>query len=60
MKEYLDFLRGSVRPVVTYVLVGAFVVLTFQHPDDLIKDFVLLTGVAFGYWYASRKNGNSQ
>jgi hypothetical protein len=59
MKDWLEVLRGSVRPVTTYLLVVALVVLVFQHPNDLLKDFVILVTAITAYWYGGRGKGKT-
>lgn len=49
----LDFIRGIVRPTVTWMSVGAVILMLFtgiQVPEW----FQLMTGVIVGFWFGQR------
>lgn len=57
MKDALQFLRGSVRPITTYLIVAAMILLVFRYPEH-VKEFLILGGTVVGYWFGSRKVGS--
>ena len=72
MKDFLDFIRGITRPVVTLMLVGTLCGIVVhllwdarirQVPElsaevwaGLITAFTTAVAVAVGFWFASRNN----
>ncbi|MFA5429827.1 MAG: hypothetical protein WC329_01555 [Candidatus Omnitrophota bacterium] len=60
--------RGLVRPVITFLvilaLVVVLVVLAFRYADavmakDIVIAFLTLVASITGFWFGSRKNGES-
>ena len=56
MKELLALIRGSVRPAVTLVVVGASAVF-IARGIDVPEWWVLAFGNIVTAWFLSRKNG---
>lgn len=72
MKDFLDFLRGSVRPVVTYLFAGTLcavvvrmtwgvqivqvVDLSAEVWAGLLSGFMVSLATVIAYWFASRNN----
>ena len=50
----LEFIRGIVRPVVTFSFVGATVYLSVIGKIDP-KDMLGLTGIVIAFWFSDRK-----
>ena len=57
----LQFARGSVRPVLTYFLAGAYVY-GFLHPavftPDVMQGLFQLNLISLGFWYGERALSN--
>lgn len=64
MKEYLDLIRGCVRPWIAYVFSGVFVGLAiygfvkFADADlakTIIVGFIGIVGTVIGFYFGERK-----
>lgn len=62
--KILDFIRGSVRPIVTYMVVGVLCILTYrigfkfateQIALLIIGAFISLTATLSTYWFVTRE-----
>ena len=63
MKDWLDFLRGFVRPFVAYLFASVFAGLAIYLAirfanDDIAKIFIIgfveIVGIVIGFYYGSR------
>ena len=64
MKNFLDGLRGSVRPLVTFALIGVILGMVFKFAApyidkdaaQLVVGFVIGSGTTvMAYWFGERK-----
>ena len=53
MNDWLNLLRASVRPVVTFAAVGAFLVLAIDQ--GALADTKEVALLVAGFWFASRR-----
>jgi hypothetical protein len=59
MDNALNFIRGIVRPVTTFSLVGAIVYLAVIGKIDP-KDILGLGGIVLAFWFSDRKTKNNE
>lgn len=62
--QFLTFIRGSVRPLVTYAVIGVLCAITFKLVQDFANEqiaqmvlgaFIALVSVLSAFWFADRK-----
>ncbi len=61
--KFLNFIRGSVRPIVTYTVIGYLCALTYKVASQFASEqmallivgaFISLVSAIAGFWFASR------
>ncbi len=62
--QFLNFIRGSVRPIVTYMVVGYLCAITWKVVDGFASEqmallvvgaFIALVSSLSTYWFATRE-----
>lgn len=57
--DKLDFIRGIVRPVVTFTFVGVAAYLAVVGKIDP-KDILGLAGIVIAFWFSNRSNNTEK
>jgi len=54
MEDFTNFIRGSTRPVITFMLVFACVWVAIEH-GAVDQWLTTTTALVLGYWFGERK-----